>query len=265
MNIVIPLGYGSRWNNNELRYCLRSIQQHVHGWERIILVGVMPDWMQPHDRLMHIPMDDKPGARLKEQNIHRKIMAAIQSGYAGERFLFMNDDHFILHDIDIANFPTHFKGLLIDAIGKCDRHNMYRTTLSNTLHYCAGKGVKLVRDYDTHAPIIYHSTTYLQHVGSIVKWPAYGYGIKSMYANLSNAGGKHYPDLKLPHVHDLAEIVAAVHGRLYFSIGDRALGPALEAFMKLKYITPSMFENEQSIDSSCRVFGAGMAANENVN
>jgi len=261
MNIVIPLGHGSRWQDNELRYCLRGIQQHVTGWEKIVLVGAMPNWLQPNDRLLHLPMDDKPGARVKEHNIHRKIMAAIQSGYAGDSFLFMNDDHFILHDIAIANFPTHYKGLLIDSIAKCDRHNMYRVTLTNTLHYCAKKGIKTVLDYDTHAPIIYHSATYLQHVGSIVKWPAYGYGIKSMYGNLSNAGGNHYPDLKLPYVNDLAEIVADVHGRLYFSIGDRALGPALEAFMKQTYPTPSIFEHEQSIDSSCRVHGAGMAAN----
>ncbi len=53
MDIVIALGTGSRWMDNELRYALRSIEKHLKGHTgRILLIGQRPKWVNKvHERL----------------------------------------------------------------------------------------------------------------------------------------------------------------------------------------------------------------------
>ncbi len=110
MNILIPLGKGSTWENNELRYCLRGIVKHLTVWNQIVIIGEKPSWLKPDYRLLHVSFPEKHSAINKERNIHLKIMFAIEKGFVSTNFLFMNDDHFLLHDFQAPLFPFHHKG-----------------------------------------------------------------------------------------------------------------------------------------------------------
>lgn len=47
MQIVIPIGIGSNWDNNELRYCLRSINEYLGDVDLVVLgePGVSIPWL----------------------------------------------------------------------------------------------------------------------------------------------------------------------------------------------------------------------------
>ena len=45
IDVVIPLGTGSRWQDNELRYCLRSIEKNLSGVNEVVIVGEKPKWL----------------------------------------------------------------------------------------------------------------------------------------------------------------------------------------------------------------------------
>lgn len=234
MNIVLPLGAGSHWQDNELRYCLRSIEKHLSGWEKIIIVGRLPDWIKQNDRLVFIPAKDKSSAKYKEENIHNKIIKAIDNG-AGESFLFMNDDHFLMEDFEVQNFPYHHKGLLSAAIPATNPHNAYIKTLRATKQTCGD-----AFNYDTHCPIIYESAKYKACMP--VKFPHYGYALKTMYCHRNKIEGSFYPDYKMGKIECMAQTLESIHKRAYFSIGNRAIGEEMLIVLNGLYPDPSLFE-----------------------
>jgi len=241
MNIIIPLGRGSRWQNNELRYCLRSIEANLTGWEQIFLIGEKPDWLKTNYRLVHLPFEESAGARVKESNINRKILHYCQRNERDSDFLFMNDDHFILKPINAPDFPTHYKGALKDSIEATSRGNRYIKTLSNTLEVLKKKGVKQPMNYDTHAPIIYNIGKYIDTVGSL-QFPCYGYGIKTMYCELNRITGERYIDCKPLSIHGLRTFFNTRRDRLYFSIGNIPVCDELQDLFEELYPVASCWE-----------------------
>jgi hypothetical protein len=241
MTILIPLGTGSRWKNNELRYCLRGICKHLHNWTNIVLIGEKPDWLKPDQRLIHLPFPEKPSSRQKEQNIHKKIINGIESGHCSGDFLFMNDDHFILQDLNAKWFPCHHKGPLSETLKQTKSVNGYARTIKNTLAYLVGKGIQAPNNYDTHCPIIYNGEKYLQVMAGL-SFPDYGYCLKTMYCNLTGAKGFYYPDLKVRSIDN--GFPGQIQGRLYFSTGAVDSYFLLETEMNKLYPNPSIWENQ---------------------
>ena len=44
MDILYVVGTGSKWDNNELRYSLRSIDKYGINIDRVFIVGTKPDF-----------------------------------------------------------------------------------------------------------------------------------------------------------------------------------------------------------------------------
>lgn len=239
MNIVLPLGKGSLWQDAELRYCLRSVCAWLGGWDKLVLVGEKPDWLKPHPSLVHLPMEERVSSTHKERNIHKKIVAAIESGLAGDRFLFMNDDHFLLQPANARDFALHHKGELAQCRARLRRGGGYWYTLGNTLHHL--RRFAPVYNYDTHCPIVYHSATYMRLL-NLPDWPPFGYAIKTMYCTLAGLQGSYYPDMKLQHPATADELHTLTRDRPYFSMGNGAAGPGLWTWMEQQYPNKSPFE-----------------------
>jgi hypothetical protein len=224
MTILLPLGSGSRWQDNELRYCFRSIEKYLSGWDKIVIVGKLPTWVRD-DRVIFIPVEDKITARHKERNIYIKILAGIASGHLGESFLFMNDDHFLLQPFAADKFPYHHKGPMLPKTGS----NPYRKSISNTLQLLGQ-----TNDFDTHCPIVYNSESFIKAFNGLT-FPYYGYCIKTVYCKRNGIEGSFYPDRKIK---DESEFDP---NRQYFSTGANFKG--LELMEKL-YLEKSSFEND---------------------
>lgn len=232
-SIVIPLGTGSRWDNTELRYCLRSVEKHLTGYGDIFIIGEKPGWLK---NVIHIPFDEgfAPKSYEKERNIFNKIMAACHDERVTGRFLFMNDDHFLLQEHEAIRFPFYCDSTLNMFLTVTD----YKYTVQNTLEYFDGA---LVGNFDVHAPIVYHKEYFpcLSKADWSKEW---GYCIKSMYCDINGIIGDKYPDLKINEPYPADKIHQLIAGRPWFSIGDRAReGDMLQVLQEI-YPNKSKYE-----------------------
>jgi len=215
-DIVIPLGRGSIWGDDEeLRYALRGVEKHIANFGKLVIVGMRPKWIT---NIIHIPCDDKRGNEWRDYNIFNKIRTAIYNvPDLSDNFLFMNDDHFMLKDYEAASFPYFFREYdMIETINKTNKNHAWKTCLSNTRRYLITNGLP-AKMFDTHTPILYNKHEFLK-LNSIDWGKMYGYGIKSLYANSLKIEGTFEKDGKLfPSEENANRIKGKIYGLPCFS------------------------------------------------
>lgn len=180
LSIIIPLasnGFGSRYGNVELKYCLRSIEKHLSGYGEIFLIGHKPNWVK---NVQHIPATDEDRTWWKEWNIYRKILLACEDPRVSEDFLFMNDDHFLLKDFVAGEFPYYWDGGLDD---QTKREDQYGATVRNTHDLLKSLGIESPKHCDVHTPCLYNKDKF--KALSKFNWSVkHGYCIKTLYLNI---------------------------------------------------------------------------------
>lgn len=236
MDVVYPLGKKSRWDNNELRYSLRSIEKHLTGVDKIYIVGERPDFLQ---NVIHIPYEDTYAC--KETNIYKKVLRACQEESLSQEFLFFNDDHFILRDFNVDEFPFFYKSDLYATIQKLRPTNRYRKYLDKTMRVLHSLRLP-TKNFDTHTPIIYNKQTFLEIMPKYDWEHRIGYVVKSLYANTLRIEGQREPDCKIGFQFLAEECFNIIKDRKVFSIGDAALGPQLEVVLNHLYPNKSKWE-----------------------
>lgn len=235
-SVVIPLGRGSRWNDTELRFCLRSIEKHLSNYGDIFLIGEKPDWVQ---NIIHIPIEESGLNYHKEMNIFNKIMAALYDPRVTDEFYFTNDDHFLLTNYFADSFPYYYSGLLSEQENRID---MYGNTVRQTLQYLGDHyALTPFPNFDTHCPIRYTKTDFikLKVAGWSIPW---SYCIKTMYCVNSGITGEYCPDLKINEPVTEEMIWKKLENRFFFSIGDIARGDALRSVLLKLYPSKSKYE-----------------------
>jgi hypothetical protein len=265
-DILIPLGKGSRYNNIELKYCLRSVEKYLTGVGNIFIVGELPDFINP-ETVIHIPLKDNPNNWERAHNIYRKIMAGINyKGVVGiqftqdnedfvndevtchvdtielsDNFLFMNDDHFLLTDYRACEFPYYHRGPIDLEMMKNNRPQFMQ--YQNTKEFLSGYETEYFLDFGIHCPIVYNKS----HFESIfygVPWTEHGFEIKSCYSNILDLEYVEIEDLKFKEPVFMKEsIYQALEGRPWFSIGDRVLkNGVMQQVLNELYPNPSKYE-----------------------
>lgn len=226
MDIMYPLGNGSRYNDDELRYSLRSVEKHLKGYDRVFIVGRLPHWVRK-ESVVHIPKDD---VGRKHESIYLKIMAAIDAGIS-EVFQFWNDDHFLLQDLNAYAILDYY---------------------DNTIDYWAKKSTGKYRRsceatrpgkyFDVHTPILY-SCDHFRYVFDGIDWSSGDPLIKSTYANAKcGVFAEEISDLKINGEYTAEQIKAMIHGRMFFSIGNYSLYPAMRQVLNELYPNKSKYE-----------------------
>lgn len=250
IDILIPLGKGSRHDNLELRYCLRSIEKHLTGVEHIFIVGEKPGWTQ---NVIYIGCPDNPNNWERARNIYRKIMVGIgwidtTLGSAdwspikrlSDNFLFMNDDHFLLTAYTAQSFPYYHRGqiALHDFVSNQPQYHQYQ----NTIRHRFGSDYY---DFDVHCPIVYNRKKFIEVSSELKEWPEYGYAIKTLYANdmIDTTNWVPCEDLKFSEPLMKESIYRALEGRPWFSIGDKCLkSGAMKEVLQELYPNKSKYE-----------------------
>lgn len=226
-SIIIPLGLGSRNNDLELRYCLRSIEKYLTGYGDVFIVGEKPDWLC---NIIHIPCPDQGDKTYdKERNIFGKILAACADERVTDNFLFMNDDHYLLQGYEAAWFPFFYHGRLSGKMTVTD----YKHTVRNTLELLRADPPYA----DIHCPIVYNKRAF----GALTRhdWSVqFGYCIKTLYCH------------KYISINDMIEMKDCkqddrpknIDGRPWFSIGDKAFYWDVRALLQKLYPLKSKYE-----------------------
>lgn len=241
MDIVIPLGSGSKHKNLELRYALRSIEEHFPFslftmWRKIFLVGERPDFIH---NVIHIPGFDNPETRWKEQNIFLKVMAAIDDPRLSDDFILFNDDHFLLEEFDVEK--VFFKGRLDFSLRQRTLHESYANTIRNTLQMYPNS-----LDYDVHCPMVMNRNFFRAWVAKAEWHLPFGFSIQSLYGNghvqKMDAQVFHHEDCKIRRAMTPAEIRGTIVDWKFFSIADEALNDDMKHVLQELYPNKSSYE-----------------------
>lgn len=241
IDIVIPLHSRTSCDHNDLRYALRSIEMFVSGYRDIVIVtDKLPEWIK---NIKHIYCQDTDRVLFKERNIATKVILACNDNSITDNFLFTNDDIFITQPFEAISMPYHYKNTIVGAAKECNAGNSYRKTIINTLNTFSKLGLVWDKYYDTHAPMVMNKNTFVEGMAKH-DWArtAYGFGMKTLYAEHARVDGDYYPDCKLNSKHTATEIMEIAGMRPYFSIGDGAICDDLWKTLDTLYPKKSKFE-----------------------
>lgn len=236
VDIVYALGNGSVWNDNEIRYSLRSVEKHLRGYRNVYIVGKLPLFLK---NIFHIPYDDI--YRCKETNIYYKILRACQEQNISDDFLFFNDDHFLNNHFDAQTFPSFHKGDLINLINRLPEYNLYRRSLIMTAKTLKSLNLSTI-NFDTHTPLLYNKSNFLEIMPKYDWSNRFGFTVKSMYANSLKLQGTAEPDYKLNYPSTKQQIYNFISPSKIWSIGNKAINDELNQVLQELFITPSKWE-----------------------
>lgn len=189
-SIVYPLGNGSRLNDAELKYSLRSVEKNLCGYGNVFIVGRKPTWIQ---NITHIEAKDH--FEVPDRNIMTKIMKACDNPDVSDTFLFMNDDHFLMHTFHVEKFPFYYSESIESYL---ERRGMdgYGQRVRNTYDYLKKNDLP-TKYFDSHTPILIEKSRF-KEIMSKVDWEKkHGFVIKSLYANSLKIEGIQEKDHKL--------------------------------------------------------------------
>jgi hypothetical protein len=146
IDIVYPLiRSGSRIDDAELRYSLRSVVQNVRlPLGQVYLFGHRPRWI--HD-VVHVSMEDKAD---KAMNLREKYLRMTTMPELSDPFLLLDDDHLFLRPA--SEIPVHTRGMLADY-QKEFRSTSYGRYLATTYRQLVKEKLPL-RNYQIHYPML---------------------------------------------------------------------------------------------------------------
>lgn len=226
VDVVYILGNGSKWSNREIFYSVRSVEKHLKHYRKIFVVGTKPVFFGPN--VIEIPYDDMFGN--KARNIMAKVHRAASDHRVTNNFLLLNDDYFLLKDVDARFYPYIYKCQLEESIKINAQmgNGEYLDHLTATL-----KLLRLMdlptKNFDTHFPILYNKKKF-REVCARYNWSVTaGYILKSVYCNSLHIEGEQRIDCKISHPHIYWDELT--NNLEVLSIGDRSATKALARFL----------------------------------
>jgi hypothetical protein len=228
LDIILPIGTESRWQDNELRYALRSIEKNLTGYGKVFIVGWCPKWVT---NVIHIKKEDRAGK--KQFSIYSKVAEAFRHPECSDKAIMWNDDHFLMGKMDVADFRYWFDGT-IDEWGQKAIGN-YKGAILNTAGLTG-----LNRYYtDIHTPIVYQRAKYLELEG--LDWSK-EYVIKTAYTMNEVGNFEFLADLKVNKAMPYEQWVGKINGRKWLSIGPYGVCNGLTQLLREHFPTPSKYE-----------------------
>lgn len=188
MDIVYILGTGSKFNDEEIRYSLRSLKNLPH--KKVFIIGEKPDFIS--DKVIHIPAEDP--YQNKQRNAFHKLSIACNTRDISKDFILMNDDFFILKEI--KEVKTFHKGSISNVIKRNkDIGGQYLEALKRT-NILLGGGI----DYSMHYPFIYNKSKLKKVLKKLNGEGAIH--LRTYYGNIYSIGGEKMEDIKIKSADD---------------------------------------------------------------
>ena len=144
----------------ELRYSMRSVQQHFTGLENIVLCGDKPDWYRGDfidspkwtKRQAKRKFGTKRWAKWTDSII--KLQRIIDSPMVTDQFLWLYDDTFFVKDATASEVAMPRRTRLLCAHPEAKANGAWREVLRRTTEalYAAGRPA---RNYSHHGPVVF--------------------------------------------------------------------------------------------------------------
>lgn len=173
MDVMIPLGKGSNWQDNELRYCLRSLEKYFLDLNDVYIVGRTPDWVK---NVFFIESDDCYGSN-KGANIISKIHLCNNDN---EEILFISDDQCFLKPMKADDIHPYY---IYDLKKKIPNggNRIWRRCLHNVKHALISKRLPCY-NFETHTPKIINKKEFVRLMDNF-DWRETHFPTHSLYFN----------------------------------------------------------------------------------
>lgn len=148
MDMLYILGNGSKHDNQELRWSLRSLEKYGRNVGSIAVVGEPPEWLSPEVKTLKT--DNHAG--LLAKNVWRNVHAAVEAGIVSGEFLLQADDHFFVKEVDFDKYPVYVIGEIPLVVDPDEEHYEYKLGLVGS-RWILGKNGMPTRMTSNHNPI----------------------------------------------------------------------------------------------------------------
>ena len=244
MDILYCLGKdGSKWNNNELRYSLRSIEKFGKNIGNIYIVGYNSGFLSDEVTFINCPNIYKS----KQKNILYAICYAVENCNISEEFLYSSDDHFYVKETDFNNYPYFYKGELLRKLTWENRFKKYFYSLVETRI--------LLRKYGlTYYNFSQHGNTHFSKEGikkakELIEESyntKYGCEPTCLILNTLYTSNK-FPivkrkDLKIGKLQSKEDLIKLINDREVFSIADISIENGVKEYLEELFPEKSKYE-----------------------
>lgn len=152
IDIVYILKEGKE--NEELKYSLRSLENKMFNYDRVVFVGGKPDKIEPD---LYIPM--KQECHSKWDNARNNIYNLCTHTELSNNILLMNDDFFVMRKTDAEKIINRYWGTLKQHIERIEQKNRgdskYTRKLEHSLLYFKKHGIDEPLNFETHTPFVF--------------------------------------------------------------------------------------------------------------
>ena len=253
MDILYVVGTGSKWQNNELRYSLRSIDRFGRNVGRVyIATEHLPFFINP-EKVVHYPIRDL--GKIKHLNIMDKIEGVMQHTDIGDDFLLSSDDHFYIRETDFDDYPLYYKG---EIENRRDDSEYWRS-LRDTKHLLQINGLSVFATnphcnthfnrplYERYKWLIAEGKrlAYCAEVMKEGKQLRYGAEVNCLMGNLMIATGVEpvqYDDIKIKSFKNREDLLRQLCDTHCFSIYDSALNCGIKEYLREMFPNKSRWE-----------------------
>lgn len=164
--VVIPLGGGSRSNNEELRLLLRSLEANAEDLGEVYLVTTCaPEWVQ---NVVVVPVGDVY-ADNKDANLFAKTHEAIRRHGLGV-FCWAADDNVLLCRMRLADIPAIHSHRPLSVFQQPDGSKWQRRVKA-TIEWARTRGVELEHTYECHCLQLFDGQAILRGMEGVSFYP----------------------------------------------------------------------------------------------
>ena len=147
VDLIIPLGNGSKSDNDELKILLRSVEKNGVGVRDVVVVtDVPPKWLTG----VRIVDQGDPLSKNKDGNLLGKMLAAITGDGITDEFAWSSDDCVLLKPFDYSTVPPTY-----NSRGKDDfpaDGTIWQRRVRRTFELLEARGLTLAHNYESHMP-----------------------------------------------------------------------------------------------------------------
>lgn len=192
MNFLYVLGplESSAWQNNELRYSLRSLDQSDFKADWVGIVG--PEIPAFISGITHIKADIEPDM-IKYKNVQRQLLVACERAETPENLILMNDDFIIRRTPAWDWTPTYTS--TISPLNPKKPGSRWFQTVTATGDWLRGHGIQNPLCYEGHTPMPFLKSLAVPVLRALLDQEN-SLQFRSAYGNLVGMGGKLHPNAK---------------------------------------------------------------------
>lgn len=178
-------------NNDELRYSLRTVDQHLEH-DRVVIVGHTPTWLTGVESI------ETQQVGTKHANARANMVTACTTQAISDPFILMNDDFFLTAPVDQVP-DLHHGPLAAELADYQSRYplNQRMIGMGKTLDLLRTLGHHDPLSYELHVPMIVDKATMLEGLGLAEQAGIEVPHIRSLHGNLAGAHGTYADDVKV--------------------------------------------------------------------